>query len=225
MVDFLKNNYFLIIYAVALIVSIVRYRRYFDTVLKYFPIIIAYTFLSEVLGFLIRDYEGFQIAYIETYSYSNNLIFNIFDVIFFLYFYHVFWKVIVNRGYRKFIQFGALLFVVVSIINPFFQNPIVFPQTYAITVGSFVLIVAVLLYFRELESRKEKTANSRNLLLWIGSGLLVFYSFYPLLMSNWLWSRVSYEYYYIGEFHHLLIALMYTAFIIGFIRMGKRLRI
>ena len=76
--EFLKENYFLALYAIALILSIIRYKGYFDSLLKYLPMIIAYTLISEILGLVIREYDDIQIVYLEGYSFYNILIFNIF---------------------------------------------------------------------------------------------------------------------------------------------------
>jgi len=213
--DFLKNNYFLVFYAIAMVLSVIKYRRYFDSVLKYLPIIIAYTLLTEILGFLIRDVEEFQLIYEEGYSYYNQLIFNILDIIFFLYFYYVFWSTTQRIGNRKFIKYGALIFIIACFANPYFQDITVFPQLYAIISGSIVLIIAVILYLKETGVKKER------LLFWISLGLLAFYTFYPMIMSIGLINYDLYETFQLKHLHRILIVIMYCCFIIGFMRMKR----
>lgn len=120
--DFLLGNYFMALYAVALVLSILRYRRYFDSLLKYLPILIGYTLLSETLGYFIRVNDDLQIVYLEGYSFYNQFIFNIFDIIFFLYFYYVYWNAIQNIRFKKLIKYGAALFIISSLVNPFFKT-------------------------------------------------------------------------------------------------------
>ena len=133
--EFLTDYYFILVYGIALFFSIAKYRLYYDSVLKYFPIIIAYTLIAEVLGGLIAKNDDLQIVYLEGYSFYNQLIFNIFDFIFFLYFFYVFWKITLNAHYGRLITYGAIAFVVSSIINPFFHGLTLYPQMLASSVG------------------------------------------------------------------------------------------
>ena len=120
---------------VALVISLIRYRYYYESVLKYFPLLIAYTLLTEILGVIIRDFESFQIIYEENYHFANYIVFNLYDVVFFLYFYLLFWRVVKDTASKRIIKYGALVYIISTIINPFFQNVLIFPQLYASTIG------------------------------------------------------------------------------------------
>ena len=218
--DFLLHNYFMFFYIMALVVSIYRYGRYYDTPLKYLPILIGYTLFSEILGYFILEYNNIQIVYAQGYSYYNNLIYNIFDIIFFFYFYYVFWKTIKNQDFKGLIRIGGLLFILSSLINPFFQDFVLFPQIWASTVGSIVLIMCIILYFIQTRSN-SKTDKYTYLLIWIGRGLLVFYIFYPIILLLGHYSNGLYEKLHIRAVQHLLIALMYLCITVGFIRLRK----
>ena len=219
---FLKENYFLVFYALAFALSLLRYNRYFDSLLKYFPIIIAYTLISEFLGYFIRVNDNLQIIYIEGYSFYNQLIFNIFDIVFFLYFFYVFSNALINLRFKNWIKYGAVLFIISSIINPFFQDFLLFPQLIASTVGSIVLIISILLYLFGKKSIANVT-NHQNLLFWISIGLLLFYSFYPFILLIGYFDYGLYQKLHMLTILHVLIAVMYSCFILGFIFM-KRFR-
>ena len=221
MLDFLKIHYFDILYGIALVYSIIKYRYYFDSILKYFPILIGYTLLSELLGFIIRHSDNFQLVYKQGYSYYNQLIYNIFDVVFFLYFFYVFWQAVKNSKVKKFIKLGIVLFILVSIINPFTQDIVILPQMYAIITGSIVLIFCVLNYLyerREIKNEKQKA----NLLFWISIGLLTFYLFYPIVISIGILDYELYQQFRLGQINRILIAAMYSCFIIGFAKTKRR---
>lgn len=203
-----------------MLLSIVRYRRYFDSLLKYFPIIIAYTLISETLGLLIRVNDNIQIVYLEGYSFYNILIFNIFDIVFFLYFFSVYWNVVTEIKYRNWIKYGAFLFIACTLINPFFQNFILYPQLIASTVGSFVLIFAILLYFIGKKTISN-LPNRQNLLFWISMGLLLFYTFYPFILLIGYYDYELYQKLHIRFIQHILIAVMYSCFVIGFVLMRR----
>jgi len=218
--DFFFNNYFLLFYALAFIFSMVRYSKYFHTVLKYLPILIGYTLITEVLGFLIRDYDTIQIVYIEGYSYYNHLIFNIFDIIFFLYFFHVYRNTISSFKFKNWIKYGAILFIMCSIINPFFQDFLLYPQLMASTIGSIVLIFSILLYFLDKKAIAN-VPNRQNLLFWISWGLMFFYTFYPFILLLGYFDDELYKEFHVRKVQHILIVVMYSCFILGFILMRR----
>lgn len=224
MLEFVKGNYCIVVYGIALIFALVKYRFYYESSLRYFPIIIGYTLLSEILGYLVVEYEDFQIVYLDkiAFSHYNHLIFNIFDVVFFLYFFYIYRKIIHNPKYKSIIMYGALLFIVTCLINPFFQNILILPQLMAITVGSAALIVCIVLYFKTLRQKQDKNVEFNNLLSWISIGLSAFYPFYPIIM----FLGFHYDIYvdlHIRLLHHITIVIMYGCFIIGFLKMRRRL--
>lgn len=220
-IDFLKNDGYIILYAIALIFSLHRYSKYFDTILKYLPILLGYVFLTEILGYLVKWNENFQLIYLDGFSIENSVVYNVFDLILFLYFYFIYWKVLKTAGYRSFVKYGAIIFILVSLVNPFFQNFLILPQIYSLTIGSIVLVICVLLYLIELKTANNGISNSRNLLFWISLGLLAFYITYPIVMIIGIYYGELYRELNIKRFHLLTIVLMYSFFITGFIRMRK----
>ena len=74
----------MLLYFLALILSITNYHLYYNTILKYLPILIVYTFLTETLGIIIREVDEIQIIYKQEYYNYNTAIFNILKIIFFL---------------------------------------------------------------------------------------------------------------------------------------------
>jgi len=221
-IDFFKGKFHILFYGIALIFSVVKYRKYFDSALKYLPLIIGYTFLTEILGELIRQNENFQIIYLDTkHFFNNNLIYNIFDIIFFLYFYAVFWGTSEEVRNRKIIKYGAAIFIVFSIVNPFFLDFMLFPQIYALTIGSIILIISILIYFQEIKHRKKEIIDFTNLQFWISTGLLVFYIFYPAITIIGMYYPELYRRMHIRPMSHTLIVLMYGCFIIGFLKMRR----
>ena len=218
--EFIRENYFLIFYALALLLALLQYRKYFDSLLKYFPIIIAYTLISEILGTVVRDYENIQIVYLDGYSFYNQLIFNIFDIIFFLYFFHVYRNAISSFKFKNWTKYGAILFILCSIINPFLQNFLLYAQMMASTIGSIVLIFSILLYFLDKKAITN-VPNRQNLLFWISWGLLLFYIFYPFILLLGYFNYELYKQFHVRIVHHILIAVMYSCFILGFIYMRR----
>ncbi len=222
MLNFIEDNYFMLLYGAALAMSIIRYRWYYDSVLRYLPIIIAYALLGELLGFLINEVDSFQIVYKEGFSNYNSLIFNIFDIVFYLFFFYVFLKIFQTQMHRRFVRYGALLFLLASLIDPFFHDPILYPQYFALAVGSIVLVGSGLFYLREVKTRKSKIPPQRNLMFWICIGLIGFHTLYPIIMTIGLRDSELYMQFQLRKLLHIAIAFMYGCFIIGFVRMQGR---
>lgn len=210
------ENLFVPLYGISFILSIIRYKRYFESTLRYLPIIIGYTLANELLGSLILNNEEYQIIYSEGKHNYNNIIFNIWEIVFFLYFFYIFWKTLKRENFKQTIKYGALLYIITSIANPFIESFVLYPQIYALTIASILLVISTIFYFIEL---KESISISRDLLFWISIGLLIFHLFYPFIMGLMTYNLDIYFDWNIRPLHLSLIILLYGCTIIGFIRM------
>tara|TARA_R110002074_G_scaffold59183_1_gene144219 strand:+ start:50484 stop:51137 length:654 start_codon:yes stop_codon:yes gene_type:complete len=214
----------MLLYLIALILSITKYHLYYDSLLKYLPILIGYTFLTETFGIIIRDVDEIQIIYKQGYYNYNTVIFNIFDIIFFTYFFYVYYHIIDNLNSKKIIKYGTWVFLVICVFNLFIQDFYVYPQNYAIIIGSLILLFAVLTYLNKVFQEQQGLLLHTNLLFWISIGILFFYTCYPVTMyilSNYY---DVYSEYNLSVFHYATIGVFYSCISIGFILM-KRLRI
>jgi len=224
MLEYILNNYYICFYFIALVLSITRYRLYYDTILKYLPIILSYVLLSEILGAIVRDVDDIQLVYIPEYYNYNTIIFNIFDIVFYLYFFYIFYQLIENKRSRILIKYGGVLFLLTCIVNLFLQDFYTEPQNYAIIAGAIVLIFACLTYLYKIFTEEQKFIPRKNLLFWISLGLLMFYICYPISMYILSFDYQLYITYNLSKYHYISIATMYLCFIIGFLSM-RRLRL
>ncbi len=223
-VDTFLENAFVPIYGLTLIVAMIRYPNYFDTSLKYFPILLLYTFLNELLGDLIYKYDSFSLAFNDLYSDSYIIIYTLYNIGFFLYFFYLFGSYIQNSKYKVFIKYGSILFILTCIINPFFQDLFREYQYLIFFTGASILMVSVVLYL--LEQMQKPIGELKNsILFWIAIGLLIYHLGYipikGIRYHNELIGVVEEP--YIRQTHLILILIMYTCIIIGFLRMKKRL--
>ena len=219
---FIKENYFMIVYAITLFISLATYRKYFDTALKYFPIIIAYTFLNEVLGFLVRNYDDISFFKNLKYSNVNEVIYNIYAIIFFGFFFHVYWLIIDDKNYKKWIVTGAVIAFLSYTISLLFQNPIETNLFYAIALSAWLLVLCIILYFKNTIRQGHKFYQSYNLMFWVSIALFIFHLVFPILFvvgyTNYdIWAK-----YELKSVLKVFIVIMYTLFIIGFIK-GRRM--
>lgn len=217
--QFLSDYCFMLIYGIALVISLIKYSFYYNTLLKYLPIFIAYTLLTEIMGLLIREVDEIQIIYIEQYSNFNSLIYNIYELVFFGYFFFIFWKVLYKK-YRGIVKFGAALYLLVSLLNAYFENFIIWPQLYASLTGSVILITSIVLYFKQSVLRTSWTSG---LLIWISIGLLIFNLLFQPIMFLGMFNYEVYQAWSLRQVHHVIIVLMYVCFSIGLMGLNRRI--
>jgi len=221
--EILKNNFVLALYAITWIFSIIKLPKYFDSTLKYLPIIIGYTLFNEILGALIYNIEDFTLFSEEEYSSYTLFIYNIYDLIFFSFFFYIYWKSIANNGAKTKIKNGALLFILSLVVNAIIVNPMKYELWYAYVIGSIFLIISSILYLKSLKLKSGSVGISTNLLFWISIGLLIFHVGYmPItIYKNSNLNITVDDYANVKIVHIALIVIMYTCFIIGFLRMKR----
>lgn len=200
----------------------VFYRRYFDTVLRYFPILITYTFLNEFLGYMVKINQELSFFPQELkYSSYNEILYNIYAVVSFGFFYHVYWKLIWNNTYKKWIIIGSCIYAIAYIVSCFFQSPMDTQLFYATALGSLILVFFILLYFQDKINNKRKIIQPYNLMFWVSLSLLIFYSMFPALYLIGYLNYPVWEAYDLRSVLRVLIVIMHSLFIIGFFK-GRR---
>lgn len=217
-IEFIQNHYFLVIYGITWIFSAIYYKKYFDTYLKYFPILIAYTFFNELLGTLISLDE---FALFSKFSTANALIYNIYSIVFFPYFFFIYWKINSNRKYKAWIKYLSTIAITAIIINSFFFNPLIKALYFAIAFCSIVLVLCIIFYELDKKTKTTSYPEKYNLLRWISGGLFLFYSIFPIIFLIRFFNLDYWIDYNLGTIQKILIVLKYLLFCIGF-HLSKR---
>ena len=211
-------------YAITLIFSIWRYPKYFDTALRFIPILYLYTFLNELLGYLTKSNE--HIALIFSDLADNSIIYNLYTIISYLYYYYIFWSFSTDKTFRKNIVYGTIIFLVSCIINVFLQSFASDFQTLTYLVGGCILLYCAISYLWSFVSQNIAFRFKQNILFWISLGLTIFYIGYlPIKILKFY--NLTYgltESPMVRNIHLTLIYAMYLLFIIGFIKMKRPLR-
>ncbi|AEM69539.1 hypothetical protein Murru_0485 [Allomuricauda ruestringensis DSM 13258] len=212
---FITEQYILPFYLLVWFVAMARYHTYFDTPLKYYPIYLMYTFLTELLGYFIKYFDEFQIINIEKYSWYNVIIFNIYSVISFLFFYYIYWRMVQNKKHKKWIKIGALASISSYVISLFFQNPLYSNLYYADMIASFILLFNIWLYFKEKRSEPTLYPNKHNLMYWMSIGLVIFHLVFPFLFWVGYEAPKIWVDYHFRSILRILILFMYGTFLLG----------
>ncbi len=223
LIDYILEYAYLPVYAIAVVVALWRYPRYFDSIYKYFPILLMYTFLTELLGNIIKWNDEYDFVLSDVLEYNNWLIYNIYDIIFFLYFLYVYWLSIDRKGPRNFIRIASIIFIIASLINLYTSDFRIQFQMITYFTGAFMLITSIVLYFRYLRSKKGNWFIPSNLLSWLSIGILIFLAGYlPIIVLGHFNIVSGEDYQIIRRIHLLLILIMYGCFIVGFIRLRRK---
>ena len=214
---------FVPLYAITLIVALWRYQRYFDTALKYLPILLFYAFLSELLGMIIRDSENMNLFLNEFYVNNNFVIFNIYYIISFGFFLVIYYLYLKRPFHKRIMLVLGIIFTGTAITNAIYESFLTISQVYTYTVGAISMIICTGLYFIENKTQRNTWFNPRDLLSWISLGMFVFFLVYtPIKILKQYWLML-------GEYHqpwsrrlHLsALVFMYVSFSIGFIKMDR----
>lgn len=209
------DYYTIPVYLIAWLIAVARYKSYFDTPLKLYPVFIMYTFLTEVLGYFIKFNEEFQFFSDERYDWHNVIIYNIYSVVTFLFFYYIYWKVLKIKNNKALVQYGTIAAMLSYVISMFFQNPFHTNLYYADLAASIVLLVAIGLYFAEKKKEDNPYPQKYNLMFWTSIGLAVFHVFFPFIFIIGYKAQFMYVQYNLHQFLMLLIIFMYGTFIMG----------
>lgn len=138
-----------------------------------------------------------------------------------------FYKTLLNGFINaKIIWLIAILFLLFTIINSLFIQPILTFNSYALTVESILIIILALFTFKFFlnDIVKEKSGKDIKSLNWINSGLFIYYSssmliFYFGSIITQSFSRNLNLYTWI--FHSFFSIVMYTCFFIGLWKRSK----
>lgn len=219
--DFLLKQFYIPLYLITWMISLWRYKSFFDTALKHLPILIIYTFFTEVLGYFIKYNDEYQFFSDGRYNWHNVIIYNIYQVVFFVFFLQVYKKVIKSKKVKKQIRYLNIVCVLSYTINAIAYNPLHNQTTYAHIIGSLILLYVLVIYFREKYLEESPYPLKFNLMFWLSSGLTIFYTFFPIISMIYLLKLNIGVQIYFRPILLTSIALMYGLIIVGLIA-GKR---
>lgn len=173
--------------------------------LKLFLIFIGYSLLIEILGFLF----GF------IFRVNNHVIYNSWGLVSHFFYMFFFLSQIKNKPRRKLIKCLIIIYFVFTIVEvSFFTN---FLNQFLVKneiIGSFLIMISVLMYFYEL-LKSDKILNLKeSMFYWIGLGVLLFnVGFIPAyVVAEYISFGVAYRIITL-----ILNLLMAGCFITGFI--------
>lgn len=195
-----------------LIVSLLTFSKYKNSILKYFPIYLAVVAILEIYCVFF-------------YKTENVWLYNLFLIGEFNFLAFIFWNYF-NRLNRKLLLAFVVVYNAVTIANYVFhvQNFLIEPLSQSYVLSSFFLIVMIILLFNQIlrsDIRLEEILG--NILFWISLGLLIYCGIALPLQAITSWENT------LGEFKsgmiYIWISIVFfknILFIFGFI-WGKKI--
>lgn len=183
--------------------------------------LIIYTFFTELLGYFIKFSSEFQFFSDERFARQNVIIYNVYQVVFFLFFFEVYRKTTKNLLLKKWISYGSVLSVFIYLVNAVLYNPLHNQLTHAHIIVSLMFIVVLVMYFQEKRGEESPYPQKHNLLFWVSAGLLAFYTLFPVILVLFKLKLSITAHVYLRPALLSSIVLMYGCLIIGLL-VGKR---
>ncbi|MDX1326283.1 MAG: hypothetical protein R3299_01170 [Arenibacter sp.] len=223
-IDLILENLYRPLYGLTVLVALIKYPKYYNTPLKLFPVIAMYTFLTELLGYITKNYEVYDITIFSAFVAHNVIIYNIYNIIFFSFFFYVYWSYLTHPKYKRIILYGSIIFLVVTIANVFLQSFILESQIFSYLAGGLLILLSTILLFLERKKIQERQGFRFEGIKWISIGLFIFYAGYlPIKViryHNYLY-KIN-EYIHLRRIHLTLVCLLYICFIVGLLKMRRK---
>lgn len=195
------------------IVALVYYKKYKDSILKYFLYYLWIVVLVEYAAYILR--EWFDVV-------NNAYLFNLFFFLSFLFFSFLYHQIIQNKKRKLVVKLCVSFYVVIFIVSGFYENYITDFQSIPFIIASCLFLIFMALYLTELLNSKKVLYIRNNLFFWINLGLLIFY-------VGSIPFRIAIQYYAnIGGFpflfaiNYILIIILNMCYIIGFVWSDKK---
>ena len=141
------------------------YKKYDQTFLKYFLVLIWYDVATELIA-------PFYSSHI---SHNNILIFNIYRFVEFSFYFLLYQNLVTNLRVKKIIKVFFGIYLVFVIINLFIQDLVYeyFSNTYYI--GASLIIISIILYFSEILNSEKIINITRMFSFWISIAVFMLY--------------------------------------------------
>ncbi|MFC4219453.1 hypothetical protein [Flagellimonas marina] len=211
------NTDFIILpfYLITWLIAVIQYRTYYDTILKYHPIYLMYTLLTELLGYLVKYTDSFQLVSDDRYHWYNVIIYNIYSVVTYMYFFYIYWNVLSSEKHKKWVTYGGCMSMASFLISLFFQNPNYSHLYIAELISALILLSVIALYFKEKFEWHSFKSLRYNLMFWTSVGLGIFYAYFPFTLLFLYLGPDLYTKLHLHDWLIALIFVLYGTFLVG----------
>jgi len=204
----MQNLYFIIIFISFVFSLFTKKTNKKERYLKVFSYFLLMTLIVEGIG-----------TYISTQKHNNNqILYNLFEVIEFIFYIWMVRGFLINKKVRKLILLTICFFPIIQLANIFFFQGKSGVPTITYSLSYLVIVACCIYYFYELFLLTHSVKLLKEPAFWICTGLLFFYSFsFPFFgFSNFI-SKLPNKYiYYLWTVLNYANIFLYTIFGIAF---------
>jgi len=148
---------------IAAVLATFYFKKYRHTTESIFFYFLWFTFLVEVVGFVVWD----------VFKKPNIWVYIIYVFISFLVYFYWYYTIFKNKLSKKIIAVAALIFIILGLVNMSTQSWL-FYHTSTFVFGAIITVMASLFYFSEVLNSDEVLKIKNSLRFWIATGLLLF---------------------------------------------------
>jgi hypothetical protein len=178
--------------------------------------------LTELLGFLVKNYPEFTFFMDKGTDWHNIIIYNIYSLVTLVYFAWLYLRLFSDQMHKKAVKIGAAVYMLSYVISLFYQDPFHEALLYPVVIESLVIVMAALFHIKELRRITDLPPQQYNLMYWVDRALLVFHIPFPIIYICAVhYYREMYKPFYLFELQLFTIVVMYILIIIGFIRSSR----
>jgi hypothetical protein len=151
-----------VIQVITAVVATLFYPKYKNTQAKYIVVLLWYTALNDIIAGI----------YSSEVSIYNAPFYNIFQIIFTIYYLSLYKSVVESLKFKKFISYFILIYLFSFIVALFTDDFSKFHLSLSYITGSILIVTSIILYFSEILNSDKIIRINKMLMFWISIALL-----------------------------------------------------
>ena len=201
------------LYILVTFLALYRFTNYKKTALRYFPLILIVTLITEYFG-----------LYLGTLLGSNTLLYNIFSFFYFLFIFKVFKEAIQTKIYKKMINVIIVIFLAVFVVSALIKDFYYGNQIETYVIGTILSILCILMYFSEILKSNKIIQIKHDMLFWISIGFFLFFAgTIPIEIMREIFEFKVAIFNSLRAIQYTLIIMMNLCFIVGLLLQKPKL--
>lgn len=153
----------LILEFITAVVASIYYYKYKNSHLKYLLFFLWYASINDILAGI----------YSTTISIFNAPFFNVFQIVFTVFYLSLYKSVIESLKSKKIISYFILLYFISFGIALIYDDFFKFHMSISYITGSIFIVISIILYFSEILNSDKIININKSLMFWISTGLII----------------------------------------------------
>ena len=152
-----------VIQVITAVVATIFYSKYKNTQAKYIVVLLWYTAINDIIAGI----------YSSKVSIYNAPFYNIFQIIFTVYYLSLYKSVVESLKFKRYISYFILFYLFSFIVALFTDDFSKFHLSLSYITGSILIVTSIILYFSEILNSDKIIRINKMLMFWISIGLLI----------------------------------------------------